>query len=251
MSAARFYLPSDRWSSDTASLEDEEAKHCAQVIRRGLGDKVVIFDGLGNYADATIVSASARRVDLTILQHQTTPRPSASVVLIQAIPKGSNMELIIEKAVELGVNAIQPVFTERTVVRLDAKESVKKQQKWQRIALEACKQCGQNWLPVIHQPKPFSEACHNVTSDSLKLIAALQDDAMPLRSILDEVATTPGGMRNIVFTVGPEGDFTPAEYTLARSLGFLPLSLGPITLRVETATLYGVSILQHEIRNRA
>ena len=131
----------------------------------------------GTEATAEITAISAKRVDLKILERRQTPAPAVSISLIQAIPKGANMDWIIEKAVELGVNAIFPVVTERTVVRLDAKEAAKKQEKWQRVALEACKQCGQNWLPQVHAPAPFSSVLDTLPAHDLKIIAALQPDS--------------------------------------------------------------------------
>ena len=244
MSLARFHLPPDQWSGDTVCLMGEEAKHCSQVMRRGSGDKIVVFDGAGIHARATITSIADKRVELNLAERSQTPHPAVAISLIQAIPKGSNMELIIEKAVELGVNQIQPVFTERTIVRLDAQEGIKKQQKWQRIALEACKQCGQNWLPIVHPPCSLKNACGQLPPDCLKLIAAIQPDALPLKAILAKALA----FNHATVCIGPEGDFSTAEYALAREHGFHPLSLGPIILRVETASLFTLSILQHELR---
>lgn len=248
MSLARFHLPPDRWSNDAACLEGEEAKHCAQVMRRGVGDEIIIFDGVGNQARGVITASTGRQVELKLIEWHQTPPPAVSVSLIQAIPKGSNMELIIEKAVELGISRIHPVFTERTVVRLDSKDAAKKQQKWQRIALEACKQCGQDWLPTVHTPSSFAEACRREKQEGLKLIAAIQPEARPLKAILAEARASALRSRQATLCIGPEGDFTPTEYALAREHGFMAMTLGPIILRVETATLFSLSILQHELR---
>ena len=155
------------------------------------------------------------------------------------------MEWIIEKAVELGVNAIFPVLTERTVVKLDAKDAAKKQEKWQRVAIEACKQCGQNWLPKVHTPAPFLTALDSLPAHDLKIIAALQPDARALREITNLQSQI---TKSAAVTIGPEGDFTPDEYTTARERGYAPITLGPLVLRVETAALYALSILRYELR---
>ena len=168
--------------------------------------------------------------------------------MIQAIPKGANMDWIIEKSVELGVNHIFPVTTERTIVKLDAKDFSKKQEKWQRVALEACKQCGQNWLPQVHMPASFSVTLETSPAHELKIIAALQPDARSLKAILTEPRTRNQEPKNLCLAIGPEGDFTPAEYDLARAQGFMPMSLGPLVLRVETAALYAMSAIVHELR---
>jgi 16S rRNA (uracil1498-N3)-methyltransferase len=239
MSLARFYLP--QW--DEKALTRDEAKHCTQVMRHQVGDRIRVFDGKGEEAEAEIASISSKRVEFHILSQHHTPSPSVSISLLQAVPKGANMELIIEKAVELGVNAIHPVLTERTVVKLDAKDALKKQEKWQRVALEACKQCGQNWLPEVHLPKPFLEVLRELPPYEVKIIAAIQPDSQSLNSILSG-----GNPTSAALCIGPEGDFTPAEYTAARASGFAPMTLGPLVLRVETATLYAVSVLSHELR---
>lgn len=238
MSLARFYLP----HFDEGALTDEEAKHCTQVMRHREGDRIRIFDGKGTEALAEIASASSKRVELRVLEQHLTPPSPVSISLIQAIPKGANMELIIEKAVELGVNAIYPVLTERTVVKLDARDAVKKQEKWQRVALEACKQCGQNWLPMVHVPTSFVETLQALPSHDAKIIAAIQPDSKSLKDILS------GTPKSAVLAIGPEGDFTPAEYEVAREHGFAAMTLGPLVLRVETATLYALSVLSHELR---
>ncbi len=229
-------------------LAADEAKHCSQVLRKSVGDQIFVFDGAGHEATAEITAISAKRVELKILERRQTPASAVSISLIQSIPKGANMEWIIEKAVELGVNAIHPILTERTVVRLDAKEAAKKHEKWQRVALEACKQCGQNWLPQIHLPSQFTSILNTLPTQNLKIIAALQPDSWSLKSILTKPITNNEEPRTVFLAIGPEGDFTPAEYAAARACGFIPATLGPLVLRVETAALFALSVLSHELR---
>ncbi len=240
MSLARFYLP----DLDESGFTGDEAKHCSQAMRHRIGDWIRVFDGKGTEAKAEIVSISAKRVEIRVLERRTTPPPSVSISLIQAIPKGANMELIIEKAVEMGVNAIWPALTERTVVKLDAKEAEKKLEKWRRVALEACKQCGQNWLPEVHLPEAFGKVLEHLPAQDAKIIAAIQPDSRSVKVILSAMPPP----KSAALCIGPEGDFTPAEYELARARGFAPMTLGPLVLRVETATLYAVSVLSHELR---
>lgn len=246
MSLPRFYISPDGWNPSSLFLEGDEARHCTQVMRRGAGDEVIAFNGQGAWARCRITTTSKQRVELACESASATPAPVVHLSLLQAIPKAGNMELIIEKAVELGVNAIFPVLTERTVVKLDAREAAKKCEKWQRLALEACKQCGQNWLPQIHTPQPLGSVWSHLPSHDLRLIAAIQEDARSMKEILAR-ASAPIG--SAMIAIGPEGDFTPAEYALARQHGCQPMSLGPIILRVETAALYCLSILAHELRN--
>ena len=129
-----------------------ESHHAVGVLRLDAGEKVVIFDGQGNEATAEIVGAKSNRVELRKISQSKSAPLRCRIVLGQAIPKGKNMELIVEKATELGAAGIAPLLSERTVVRCDEEEAGAKKQKWQRVALEAAKQCGQNWLPAVQTP---------------------------------------------------------------------------------------------------
>ncbi len=183
-----------------------------------------------------------------MLTQTTTPALPFRITLGQAIPKKS-MDLIVQKATELGVASIVPLASERTLVKLD--DDSKKMDRWREIALESCKQCGNNWLPEIQPPQKARAFLEALPKFDLKLIASLQPDAKPLKSILS--STSPLQSSNsptLLILIGPEGDFTPAELNLAKSAGCLPLSLGPLVLRAETAAIYTLSILHHELQNR-
>ncbi|HSJ04452.1 MAG TPA: RsmE family RNA methyltransferase, partial [Verrucomicrobium sp.] len=244
---ARFYLAPSAWNPDLLVLEGDEAHHCTSVMRRQVGDEITIFNGAGRWARCRMTSVAGRKVGLEMLEEGRTPAPAVSLSLLQAIPKGGNMEWIVEKSVELGVNAIHPVLTARTVVKLDRKEAAKKQEKWQRLALEACKQCGQNWLPVIHAPASLTEVLAGLPEHDLRIVAAIQEDARHLKAILEERRGEGNAVDSALLCIGPEGDFTPEEYELARESGCLPMTLGTIILRVETATMYGLSVLGYEL----
>jgi 16S rRNA (uracil1498-N3)-methyltransferase len=171
------------------------------------------------------------------------------IVLGQAIPKGKNMDLIVQKAVEIGAAEIAPIISDRTIVQLDSESASQKQTKWQQIAIEAAKQCGQNWLPRVHAAKKLAEFFSaSERAFDLQLIGSLQPDAQQLKKILETYSSEHGDRpRNVLVLVGPEGDFTPAELALARRHGCQPITLGPIILRVETAAIYCLSILSYEL----
>lgn len=245
MSAPRFYISPDRWNDAALRLEGDEARHCAQVLRKEAGDEVVVFNGQGSWARATIASITSKEVTFAEVSPETTPPPDTEIILFQSVPKGSNMELIIEKAVELGVNRIVPVLSERTVVQLGGKDAVKKQEKWQRIALEACKQCGQNWLPKVDAPAPWAKAWAQLPDQDLRLVAALEPDAQSFKAAL---AGRQGLKQSILMVIGPEGDLSPEEYRASRAKGCVPVTLGAIILRVETAAMYCLSVLRHELQ---
>jgi len=260
----RFFLP----SIEHPVLAADEAHHCIHVLRLKLGDTVNVFDGRGHEAQAHIAEIARDSVRLSILQHSSTAPLPCRITLAQAIPKKS-MDLIVQKAAELGVTSIVPLVSERTLVQLN--EDSKKLDRWREIALDACKQCGNNWLPEIQSPKTARDFLNSLGLFDLKLIASLQPDARPLKQILSSAPTLHESRRpaatarqrgessttaerphppTVLLLIGPEGDFTPAELSLAKSEGCLPLSLGPLVLRAETAALYTLSILHHELQDR-
>jgi len=229
-------------------LDSEESHHCSHVLRLNEGDRVTVFDGAGREGQATIASTTSSRVTLKIAGTTKTPPPPCEITLAQAIPKGKNMDLIVQKAVELGASKLVPILSDRTIVQLDADETAKKREKWRTVALEACKQCGQNHLPVISAPMNMKDFLERADKSSLLLIASLQPDARTLKFVLSEYTQQHGALpKRVTVFVGPEGDFTPAEISLAKSHGCQPITLGPIILRTETAAIYCLSVLAHEL----
>jgi 16S rRNA (uracil1498-N3)-methyltransferase len=233
----RFHLPPTDWQ--TAVLTGDEAKHLTQVLRIRAGETITVFDGCGRRAEAEVLATSRDRVSLNLGEILTPPPPLPAITLAQAIPKGKNMDLIVQKAVELGVARIQPLVTKNTIVQPGEGKS----DKWRRNALEACKQCGQDTLPEIADPLPFRNWIHDRTEcGGLKIIASLAPGARPVR----ETLRSHPDIREATLLIGPEGDFTSEETQAAIDAGFLPVSLGSIVLRVETATLFCVSALRYE-----
>jgi 16S rRNA (uracil1498-N3)-methyltransferase len=250
MTVHRFYLPPAQWNPDHLALDEAESHHCTDVLRLRPGQRVVVFNGEGLEVTAEISLLSKREVGLRPLFTHVTPKPAAAITLAQAVPKGKNMDLVIQKATELGAAEIVPLMSERTVVRLDRAESADKQEKWQRIAIEACKQCGQNHLPVVQRPVTLDRFFAQQSAQDLLIIAAIEPGARRLKELLAEwSALHPAKTKpaSVLVLIGPEGDFTPAEIGLAKSRGCLPMSLGPIILRTETAAIYSLSTLAHEL----
>jgi 16S rRNA (uracil1498-N3)-methyltransferase len=244
----RFYIAPEHWQSDSPVLTGSEAHHCRNVLRLEPGDKIVLFDGRGRELTAEITSSDSSTISLRKLHEAKTPRLRCQITLGQAIPKGKNMDLIVQKAVEIGAAEIAPILSDRTVVRLDEESAASKQTKWQTVAIEAAKQCGQNWLPRVHVPQTMAQFFEHPIRFNLQLIGSLQSDAVHLKKILAEYSAEHGDRpTSVLMLVGPEGDFTPAELSLARSHGCRPITLGPIVLRVETASIYCLSILSYEL----
>ena len=259
----RFYVRPENWNPDALTLSGPEAHHCRDVLRMKRGDKAVLFNGRGREITAEIVDLERTEVHLRKLHESNSPPLRCHITLGQAIPKGKNMELIVQKAVEIGASEIAPLISERTIVDLDPAVGGQKQAKWRQVSIEAAKQCGQNWLPYVHAPRKVSQFFSDLdpgaavydrrkdlersnTTFDLRLIGSLQPDALHLKKILVEF---PSGHppRSVLMLIGPEGDFTPAELALAKSHGCRPITLGPIVLRVETAALYCLSVLSYEL----
>ena len=244
----RFYIAPENWHPDAVVLTGSEAHHCRNVLRLGPSDKIVLFNGRGGEITAEITSSDTAEVHLRKLHEARTLPLRCHITLGQAIPKGKNMDLIVQKAVEIGAAEIAPIISDRTVVRLDEENAGAKQSKWQTVAIEAAKQCGQNWLPKVHAPCSLPQFFKEHRRFDLQLIGSLQSDAVHLKKILAEYAAEHADRpASVLMLVGPEGDFTPAELSLARSQGCRPITLGPVVLRVETASIYCLSILSYEL----
>jgi 16S rRNA (uracil1498-N3)-methyltransferase len=262
----RFYIPPNKWDPGSLALHGPEAHHARDVLRVKPGDKAVIFNGRGREVIAEIIQLGPDEIRLRKLHEAKTPPLRCHITLGQAIPKGKNMDLIVQKAVEIGAAEIAPLISERTIVDLDPREAEQKKAKWQQVAIEAAKQCGQNWLPEVHLPRKLKDFFAHPASvatelwpvgrenspvdppPELRLIGSLQSDAQYLKKILADYQTEHRQLpASVLMLIGPEGDFTPAELALAKSHGCRPITLGSIILRVETAAIYCLSILSYEL----
>lgn len=241
---SHFHLPSEAWTADakTLVLTGDEARHAAKVRRHRVGDVLSVLDGAGRRAVGSISVLENERVVIEVTEIHHTPLPGVPLTLVQAIPKGDTIEWIIEKAVELGVAEIHPVLTERTIIRLDEKEVLKKQMKWSRQLIEACKQCGQPHFPKLRPPQPLKTVLPKLDRLSLRLVASLESRAKPLAQLVPDVTPSSAGL-----AIGPEGDFSPAEYDSFAEAGWKPWTLGHLTLRCETAAISAVAILRHQL----
>jgi len=239
---SRFYVPKESVEGPRIVIRGKEAHHILDVMRLKVMDKVVTFDGTGKEYSGIIREADARSLIVEITDTRVLRSDKrAFITLIQAIPKKDKMDYIVEKGTELGVDAIMPVISERTIVDWDEKKRASAVERWKRIALEASKQCGRADIPEISAIKSFNDLISMKTTFDLALIAALSEGARPLK---DTLAGFTAGKAAVA--IGPEGDFVPAEIEGARNAGFKLINLGTRVLKSDTAGLAVLAIMSYE-----
>ncbi len=245
----RFYLPPERCTAAALQLDEREAHHALHVLRVKRGEPVVVLDGAGHEFHCEIDDASRDTVTLLVKHKISVPPPPCQITLLQAVPKGKIIESIIQKAVELGAHRVVPLLTERVVTHLGEKDKINKREKWQLVAIEAIKQCGAAWLPKIETPMTLSQFLAQKGRFDLSLVGSLQTDRRHPRECFQEFHAKTGHLpQSIGVWIGPEGDFTPDELRTIQAAGALPISLGRLVLRVETAATYCLSILNYELQ---
>ena len=232
------------------TLPAAESHHLVNVNRARTGDTVIAFDGRGTEWTCELTDARKAGATLRVTAAHTRTSLPCAITLAQALPKGGVMDDIVRHATELGAARIIPLETERTQVHLDGGRSDKKTDKWRTAALEAAKQCGNPFLPEITGVQSLAVflAGEVVASAPLKLIASLHDGAKSLKAVLADFRTANAGATpvNVIWMVGPEGDFSPAEMTAAIAAGFQPVTLGSLVLRCDTAATAALSVLSYE-----
>jgi 16S rRNA (uracil1498-N3)-methyltransferase len=244
----RFYLPPERCADAILRLDGREAHHALHVLRLKRGELITVLDGVGNEFLCAVKTSSRDAVTLSVSLKNFTPSPPCSITLLQAVPKGKIIESIIQKAVELGARRIVPLLTEHVVTHLDGEDTGNKRDKWQQVAIEAIKQCGAAWLPDIETPTTLKEFLEHGDEFDLSLVGSLQSDRRHPRKYFQEFQTKHGRLpQSVGVWIGPEGDFTLDELKAIQTSGALPISLGRLVLRVETAAIYCLSILNYEL----
>lgn len=235
MRIPRIYTPQALSKGATITLEEQASLHLSRVLRMDCGSLVELFDGSGDAFIAELTATTKKSVTVQI-QHPLPyqpPSPLNSEIAI-AVSKGDKMDLIVQKATELGVNCITPVISTRTDVRLDAARWQKKQEHWQQVMISACEQSGRNHLAVINTVQPLHQWLTQCSADT-RLICHPQQAST--------FAALPA-TRQVALCFGSEGGFTDEEITQAQTAGFTAISLGPRILRAETAPLAALAIAQ-------
>ncbi len=232
----RFYVPASLAAGSDVVLPEGPARHITRVLRMGEGTPLVLFDGQGIEAGVRLVEVGRKQTVAHVEAIWTGSGESLLAVhLGQAISKGDRMDYAIQKAVELGVAAITPLYTERGDVRLKGDRKDKKLAHWQAVAASACEQSGRAVVPPVHSP--------------ITLQAWLEERHEPLRLML-HLATGNAFNRqdrpaSVALLIGPEGGLSETDIAAAQTADFTPLTLGPRVLRTETAPVVALSLLQH------
>lgn len=214
--------------------------HLLRVLRIKTGDLLECLDGQGGRYTGRVLRCASRELVVQIDTQRTESRRALSVTLAQALITFDRFEWAIQKATELGADRIMPLVTARTVIRPSPSQAERRGQRWQRIIQQAAQQCGRPSLPVLEPLQPFEQAVAGADRASRLIMPTLAKETVPLReglAGLDESAS-------VTILIGPEGDFTPAEAELAARHGAVLVSLGPRTLRAETAAIATLAIVQ-------
>jgi 16S rRNA (uracil1498-N3)-methyltransferase len=245
----RFYLPLEQCGGSTVVLRDQEARHALQVLRLQRGEQVVVLDGIGGHLLCDVRNSSRHTVELAVVQRRSIPPLPYRLTLLQAIPKGKTFDMIVQKATELGASRIVPLVSERVVTRIEGAQAKLKVEHWQRTATEAIKQCGSAWLPRIEQPQTLPQFLARQEHDDLSLVASLQSGSAHPRIALQAFRSQHSRWpKSVSVWIGPEGDFAPEELEGIQSSGAVPITLGSLVLRTDTAALYCLSILTYELQ---
>lgn len=236
MRIPRIYHPTPLQPSSIIALNDDAAGHIGRVLRMQAGQEVLLFDGSGAEFPAEITEVSKKNVLVNVLKRvESSCESPLNLHLGQVISRGDKMEFTIQKSVELGVNTITPLISERCGVKLDAKRFEKKLEQWQKIAISACEQCGRNIVPLIRPIMQLEEWCAE-PSDALKL------NLHPRAKY--SINTLPQPINKVRLLIGPEGGLSESEISMTEQYHFEETLLGPRVLRTETAALTAITTLQ-------
>ena len=231
----RFYLPTALAPHTTLNLPDNIIRHI-HVLRLNAGDSITLFNGTGNDFAATLQTIGKRHAECHIhAQRQPENESPLAITLVQAVSSGERMDFTLQKSVELGVRAIQPIISERCVVRLSGERADKRVQRWQDIVIAACEQSGRSIVPTVQPIVSFSDYLRQMPPE-LHLMMSLRR-----ATTLRDITPAPQTLR---LMIGPEGGWTPAEEQAALAAGVQTITLGKRVLRTETAAMVAMAAMQ-------
>ncbi|MBF0118621.1 MAG: 16S rRNA (uracil(1498)-N(3))-methyltransferase [Desulfobacterales bacterium] len=237
----RFYLDKSKLTKDFAIIEGSEARHIISVLRLNKGDKVTVFDGNSVEYEAIIDNVSLNRVELLLISKKISSKESfIKITVAQALLKDKKMDTLIRQLTELGITEWLPFVAKRSVPKPTCSSSKNRLERWQKITIEALKQCDRNNLPTVSDIISFDNVLEHSLEYDLKIIF-WEQEIQSLYSMISDIKK----VDKIIIIMGPEGGFSIEEIELAKEHGFIVGSLGPRILRAETATIAACSIIQY------
>ena len=242
----RFFVSSERLQSSQVTLDGSLAHQISRVLRLAPGDHVLLLDGTGLAYDTELTAVGPHRVVGAVVDsYRPQSETRHTITLCQALPKARKIEWILQKGTELGVSVFSPMST-RFMVPLPRNSDVgAKLDRWRRIVTEAAEQSGRTAVPQVLELEPFERLCIPAEPDELPLMLCLDERAQPLRRVLSDRLCEQ--VDRVHLFVGPEGGFSDEEVGMAQSVGLALVSLGPRTLRSETAPLVALSAILYEL----
>jgi 16S rRNA (uracil1498-N3)-methyltransferase len=238
---ARFFIPKENIHGNRGVVAGEELYHLRRVLRLAPGDGITLFDDAGTEHEAVIRSFGAESAEIEIIRSRETQRESPlDLTLALGLTKGDKMDLVVEKATELGVHRMVPFVSTHSVAKLDPAKAGTRLPRWQRIALSAAKQCGRGRIPEVLPLCEFRDLVRQDRQDTLKLLFWEKETRQSLR----QVQVKRGDVASVLIVIGPEGGFSVEEARDAEAHGFEMITLGRRTLRAETAAMTAVSLAQ-------
>ena len=239
MRLTRVYVSEPLTAGRRHTIEGDAANHVARVLRLRPGDPLTLFDGRGGDYAARVEEFRKGAVIVTVGDRSTVERESAlPITLAQGVSRGERMDWVVQKATELGVARVIPVMTERSVVKLDAKQGQRKRLHWRGIAIAACEQSGRDRVPAVDAPLTMAQLLGEADSGASRVLLSPAGDL--------RVADLPRSGAGILVLIGPEGGLAEAEQRAALAAGFVAVRLGPRVLRTETAAVAALTLLQHQ-----
>lgn len=240
----RFFVPSEDFDGNTVKIKGDDAYHIARSLRMAVGDGITVADMQGREHTCRLVKIRDTECECEILEsREGKTEPPAEIILYMGYPKGDKLEVVIQKAVELGALRIVPFESSRCVKRPSPEKVVKQVARLQRIAEEAAKQCGRCRLPEVSLPVSYAEAIARAAESELSLFCYEGDGTVSLKRALEGA----GGVKSVSVVVGCEGGFSQNEAEAARRGGLLAVNLGPRILRCETAPSYALSAISYAL----
>jgi 16S rRNA (uracil1498-N3)-methyltransferase len=239
MRLTRIYVAEALTEGAQIILPAQAGEHLTRVLRLPPGAPFTLFNGTGGEFSAALKESAGKSVAAHVLAHTAVERESPmQITLLQGIARGERMDFIVQKATELGVTRIVPFLAERSVVKLDAKQRVRKREHWQAIAISACEQCGRNRIAEVSEPVALGDGLDLLPDDSLRCLLAA-DAGESLAQAAAHI-----GSRPIALLIGPEGGLADNERKFAEANGFTAYRMGPRVMRTETAGLAALAVLQ-------